>query len=218
MFENVYITAFSFYKPPLDSLADAPKLPYVDPLFKRRLSQLSRMTIEVVHRVKDCAPTAKIVFASFRGEIARQVKINRGLVDDFAILPAQFSLSVFNTPPAAATIALGIQNGYTAVYPSERRFYDAFVAAAAPVLAGSEAQTLFVYADEAIPAEYAPILDADEKNAFPLAFAAVLSRKTGADGIPVPKDIATTSPDAFLSYLLAHGTPRPADEATGATA
>ena len=61
MFENLFITSFACYKPPVDSPKDSPKLDYVDPLFKRRLSQLSRMTIEVVKQVKDNAPKAKKV-------------------------------------------------------------------------------------------------------------------------------------------------------------
>lgn len=207
MFGNLCVQAYSFYRPPAESPQDAPKLAFVDPLFRRRLSQISRMTIEVVSRVKDVAPQAKIVFASYRGEIARQVKINRGLVDDYAILPAQFSLSVFNTPPAAATIALGMKNGYSAVYPAGRSFFGAFVAAAAPVLAGNESSVIFVYADEQIPAEYNAILDDKEKSAFPLAFAAVLSARQTADGIPVPESVRTMTAEQFLSYLLEHGTP-----------
>lgn len=210
MFAGLCVRAFSFWRPPAESPQDAPKLAYVDPLFRRRLSQVSRMTIEVVRRVKDDAPQAHIVFASYRGEIARQVKINRGLVDDFAILPAQFSLSVFNTPPAAATIALGMKNGYTAVYPAERSFYGAFIAAAAPVLAGDEPQVIFVYADERIPDEYAPILDDAERAATPLALAAVLSAAR-SDGIPVPESVRTMTAEQFLSYLLERGTPAGTD-------
>ncbi|MBQ7158663.1 MAG: beta-ketoacyl synthase chain length factor [Treponema sp.] len=168
MFEKLYINQYAYYQPPKETPKESPKLDYVDPLFKRRLSQLSRMTIEVVKQVKDAAPDAKIVFASLRGEIGRQLKINRSLVDEFDILPAQFSLSVFNTPPAVATIALGLKNGYTAVYPSEGRLYDAFVSAVAPVLAGIEKHVIFVYGDELIPDEYAPIETSKEKIFFPL--------------------------------------------------
>ena len=205
MFEKLYINTFSFYKPAPDSPKDAPKLEYVDSLFKRRLSQLSRMTIEVVHNVQESAPEAKIIFASYRGEIARQVRINRGLVDDEAILPAQFSLSVFNTPPAVATIALGIKNGYTAVYPARHCFYDAFVAAATPVLSGREKQTVFVYGDELIPDEYKEILSAEEKAFFPFAFAAVLSSQKTPRSVSVPDGIAAFTAEQFLSYLLQKG-------------
>ncbi len=205
MFEKLFITQYAYYRPPIDSPKDAPTLDYVDSLFKRRLSQLSRMTIEVVKQVKDVAPEAKIVFASRRGEIGRQVKINRGLVDDFAILPAQFSLSVFNTPPAVATIALGIKNGYTAVYPSEGRLYDAFVTAAAAVLAGKEKQVIFVYGDELIPAEYESIERQDEKNFLPFAFALVLSAEKTDGALPLPEEIEKMTAEAFLSYLVEEG-------------
>ena len=106
---TIYVTKFAFYKPSPDNPGEMPKLEYVDSLFRRRLSQLTRMTIEVVHDLVSSEPEnakLKLVFGSFRGEIARQLKINKGLVEDAGVLPAPFSLSVFNTPPAATTIAL----------------------------------------------------------------------------------------------------------------
>ena len=205
MFSNLCINKFSFYRPPKENPSETPKLAYIDSLFKRRLSQLSRMTIEVIHQVKDSAPEAKIVFTSFRGEIGRQLKINRGLVDDFAILPAQFSLSVFNTPPAVATIALQIKNGYTALYPSEHRLYDAFMAAVAPVLAGIEKQVIFAYGDELIPEDYESIKTDDEQKLFPLAFALVISAEKTAGACVVPEGIEKFSPEDFLFYVQKNG-------------
>lgn len=211
MVENIYIQHFSYYQPPRESLKDAPPLPYVDALFKRRLSQLSRMTIEVVHGVKDAALNAKLVFASYRGEIARQVKINKGLVEDQDVLPAQFSLSVFNTPPAVATIALGLKSGYTAIYPSARsphRFYDAFSAALSALLSGSEERILFVYGDELIPAEYEAVLTDAEKAFTPFAFAAVLGTQKTDGALLLPEAlkkpdaaIRPYTPEDFLAYL-----------------
>ena len=188
MSDCIFIQRASFWKPPLDAPTAAPKLAYVDALFKRRLSQISRMTIEVVHGVQDAAPCAKLVFASYRGEITRQLKINRGLVEDGDVLPAQFSLSVFNTPPAVATIALGLKAGYTAVYPSQATgaspFRDAVAAACAPLLAGREKQVLFAYADEQIPADYAAVLTEAEKRFVPFAFAVVLGTEQTAGAFP----------------------------------
>lgn len=184
---ELYLTKFEKYEPCEENLAESPKLPYVDPLFKRRLSQISKMTIEVVHNVIDgdeSLKDAKLVFASFRGEIARQLKINKGIVEDAEVMPAQFSISVFNTPPAVATIALGMKAGYTAVYPAGRDFSAALSSAAAAVISGREKRVVFVYADERVPAEYEGTSSAalSEK---PMAMACVLSseRTEGASEI-----------------------------------
>lgn len=200
MFENVYIQQVACYQPPADNPKDAPKLAYVDPLFKRRLSQLSRMTIEAVHGVLEAAPdeaaAAKLVFASRRGEITRQLKINRGLVEDGDVLPAQFSLSVFNTPPAVATIALGLKAGYTAVYPDQstgRGFYDALMAAIAPLLVGKAAHVIFVYGDELVPSEYATVATETEQAFAPFACAVLLSTKKTTGALDLSAVLAAVS-------------------------
>ena len=172
-------------------------------LFKRRLSQISRMTIHVLHELLSAADDVKTVFVSFRGEIQQQFKINRMLIEDGELSPAAFSQSVFNTPPALASIALGLTAGYTAVYPANGRFDTGFQAAAAPLLSGATGEVslreippkeiALVYADELCPDEY----KCRERYA-PLAFAAML--KTEAPGIPVSQN-HQASPEEFLKYL-----------------
>lgn len=171
-----------------------PPLSFTPPLFRRRLSQLSRMTVQVVHDALELAGLGagpektgtaavggssatgiaplKQSFVSFRGELARQLSINRTLITEQDVLPASFSLSVFNTPMALASIACGLTGGYSVLFPPADGFYDGFCAACAPLLCGEEDRLLFVYADEAVPAEYAAFCPDD---ADPLAFATVLS-------------------------------------------
>ena len=202
---TIYVTKFAFYKPSPDNPGEMPKLEYVDSLFRRRLSQLTRMTIEVVHDLVSSEPEnakCKLVFASFRGEIARQVKINKGLVEDADVMPAPFSLSVFNTPPAAATIALGMKAGYTAIYPSEDNFLSALIAAASSVLSGSEKRVIFAYSDEKIPDEYAGC--AGYSNDSPLAFACVLSGEKSDDAFELNLDddkLKKMTPAEFLDFI-----------------
>ena len=179
---------------------DSPGLTFTTPLFRRRLSQLSRMTIQVIHDLLPAGASSfgedtKIVFVSFRGEIAQQFKINRMLIEAGDIPPAAFSLSVFNTPPALAAIALNLTAGYSAVYPAEDRFDTGFLAAAAPILCGDAEETVFVYADELVPREYGSLCPPCNE---PLAFAALLSRSP--EGLTVPA-AAMESPHTFLKYL-----------------
>lgn len=181
---------------------ESPKLEYTDPLFRRRLSQITKMTVHVVHNLLEKSQIdkeTKIVFASYRGEIEREFTINKGLIEDNMILPAGFSLSVFNTPISSATLAFGLKGGYSVVLPSKGNFKDAFLTAAAPLLAGTEENIIFVYADELVPEVYG---DKRPKDNFPLAFACVLSSKKN-DGICFDdfSSIPSSSFD-FLKFLL----------------
>jgi len=201
---KIYITKFASFQPSLENPAEQPKLEYVDALFRRRLSQITRMTIEVVHNLGDGLSNLKLVFASFRGEIARQLKINKGLVEDADVMPAQFSLSVFNTPPAATTIALGMKAGYTAIYPSEDNFLSALVAASSSILSGSDKSVIFAYADEKIPEEYANC--AGFSKDLPLAFACVLSGEKSVGAVEIDfedEDFLKNAktPQKFLEYM-----------------
>ncbi len=209
----------------IDESDAMPPLSFTPPLFRRRLSQLSRMTVQVVHDalelagLGDCVRESgetvgsgtgavgsdatsiaglKQAFVSFRGELARQLSINRTLIEEHDVLPAAFSLSVFNTPMALASIACKLKGGYSVLYPSDASFADAFKTAVAPLLCGDEERLLFVYADERIPDEYASFRPPE---AEPLAFAFLLS----ADGGPVSfslSDLEGKSPAAFLRLLL----------------
>ena len=202
---TIYVTKFARFTPSHENPAEQPKLEYVDSLFRRRLSQVTRMTIEVVHELVESESenaALKLVFASFRGEIARQLKINKGLVEDADVMPAQFSLSVFNTPPAATTIALGMKAGYTAIYPSEDNFASAFLAASSSVLCGAEKKIIFAYADEKIPEEYANCKGYGEK--MPLSFACVLSSENADGAIEIDLEseaVRAFTPSDFLEYL-----------------
>ena len=170
-------------------------------LLKRRLSQISRMTIHVLHEIMPIEENVKTIFVSFRGEITTQFKINRTLIQEGDISPSAFSQSVFNTAPAAAAIALNLWQGYSAVYPGNNSFNSGFLAAVAALLCGDAAETVLVYADEFCPPEYGDLCP--RPNAA-LAFAALLSLK--APGVPVlPHGEYLSSPENFLKFLYKGG-------------
>jgi hypothetical protein len=169
------------------------------------------MTIQVIHDIMPIPEGAKIVFVSFRGEINRQLTINRMQIEEGDLSPAAFSQSVFNAPPALAGIALNLRSGYSALYPEEGDFAAGFTVAAASVLGpkirnGSEREIVFVYADELCPPEYDSLCP--EPKAPPLAFAVLLSSREG--GIPLSpaggreSGNYLESPFAFLRYLYLH--------------
>lgn len=161
----------------IEQSKESPKLEYTDSLFRRRLSQITKMTVHVIHNLLEKTnvdKNTKIVFVSLRGEIEREFTINKSLIEDNMILPAAFSLSVFNTPVSSATIAFGLKGGYSVIYPSRNNFADAFKTAVAPVLAGTEDKIIFVYADELVPEYYG---DKRPEENFPCAFSFLVSGK-----------------------------------------
>lgn len=155
----------------------SPSLSYTDPLFRRRLSQLSKMTIEAVHKLVEFYPAAqnlKTVFTSFRGEIDREFKISKSIVEDQMILPATFSLSVFNAPIALASMANQLKAGYNTIFSTKDNFNDSVASAAVSVLSEVQDKLIFVYADEMIPADYEKVAPKDKP---PLCFATIISKE-----------------------------------------
>ena len=187
---ELFINHRAFWAPPADNLGAAPELEYVSPLLKRRLSQLTRMTIEVVHQVLPAAPDSSLVFVSSCGESARQLQVNRMLIEDGGILPAPFSLSVFNASPAMATIALGMKGGYTALFPASNVFQEGLASGAAPVMAGETESVILVFADQLLPEEYNAVAGKEDKIS-PYAAAFVLSSVKQPGGMAI-----TLNPEA----------------------
>lgn len=202
---KIYISNLHTWNASPDNPKEKPKLEFADPLFKRRLSQITRMTIQVVHDLIEEVPEAaeyKQVFVSFRGEIEREFTINRGIIEDSEILPAGFSLSVFNTPIAAASLSLGLKAGYSVIYPSKADFKDGLLGAAAPVLSGSEEKIILVYADEYVPDEYGA-LQPDNNSGY--AFACIISAVDIKESVSVDLNDSTfaegLNPEKFIKLF-----------------
>ena len=195
----MFVSNVCVWAPPAEDLSASPKLEWTQPIFRRRLSQLTKMTVQVARDLFEGSSidkNTKIVFVSFRGELEREFKVNQTLIQDDQILPAAFSLSVFNAAAAQATIALGLKGGYNCVFPSGSNFADGFLAAAAPVLAGTEENIVFIYADENVPEYYKEFLQGPNQ---PLAFAALLSSQKKGDALELNLDNIPRTPQEFIN-------------------
>lgn len=196
----MFVSKLCVWEPPADDLAASPKLEWTEAIFRRRLSQLTKMTVQVVHDIffdGTLDKNTKLVFVSFRGELEREFKVNKTLIQEESILPAAFSLSVFNAAIAQATIALGLKGGYTCVFPSNANFASGVLSAAAPVLAqGGDAKTVLVYADENVPDYYKEFLKGPNE---PLAFAALLSSQKTDNSIELNLEKIPRSPREFIN-------------------
>lgn len=202
---KIYISNLHTWNASPENPKEKPKLEFADPLFKRRLSQITRMTIQVVHDLIEEVPEAaeyKQVFVSFRGEIEREFTVNRGIIEDSEILPAGFSLSVFNTPIAAASLSLGLKAGYSVIYPGKSNFKDGLLGAAAPVLSGSEEKIILVYADEYVPDEYGSLQPGMNAGS---AFACIISAVDIKESVSVDLNDSTfaegLNPEKFIKLF-----------------
>lgn len=141
--------------PPDVDKASLPDLSFVPAMQRRRLTPLSKLAVALTHRLEESlSPEAKIYFVSLTGESARQLQVNSMVLQENEVLPAAFSTSVFNTPPAMASILLGLKNGYAALYPEIQDFSSAVQTVLAPLLAGNLSQVLMIYGDVRSPEEY----------------------------------------------------------------
>lgn len=185
-----------------------PSLDFVPAMQRRRMTPLAKLAVALAHRLKeDLLPQAKLYFVSLAGESSRQLQVNTMVLQDNEILPATFSTSVFNTPPAMVSIILGLKNGYSALYPPAGDFSSAVRCAVAPLVAGTRPQVLLIYADARSPDEYQSL---DGAQGLSWGFAALLETDTGrGSGVDFKSCVdseaivaAASSPQGLLCRLL----------------
>ena len=219
---EIYISRFSAWAPGIENAKEweewalgnreitsgsaSPDILFTEPMFRRRLSQISKMTIQVVHDLLPVKEETKILFLSFRGEISRYYNVTKTLIEDNNIMPATFSLSVFNVPVALSSMAFSLKGGYSAVYPGGNSFAAGLSLAEAAFLCGKSEEYIFIYADEEIPHEYKDIF---QGNHPPLAFGFLLSRDPGVQDSTPALQIPFSSvkegidcPESFLKRLI----------------
>lgn len=180
--------------PLIDSPAP-PALPFAKPIVYRRFSQITRMTCLLAHRLG--LDTDNFFFSSIRGEIRMQYRVNADYATFNELKPAHFSLSVFNTPPAQATILLSSKTPYTSLFSGKESVIRNLTGCARAFLkAKGSGSVLIIYAEEAAPEEYRNNL---RELYMPLSIAVKLAYSPQDDPIP---DAALASPEEFAHFLL----------------
>jgi hypothetical protein len=215
---ETYITRFSAWAPGIESSGEwdewamgkreissevkTPGITYTDSAFRRRLSQISKMSIQVIHDLLPLGENTKILFSSFRGELSREYQIFKMLREEGTVSPAAFSLSGFNTPVALASIAFGLKGGYSAIYPVNNSYTACVTAARAMLFSGATEEVVLVYADEHIPRECEFFF---REYPAPVAFGLLLSRNSTQSSVPLSFFKEEDNPLAFLKQVLLSG-------------
>lgn len=196
----------------------SPSLPFLDTMFKRRLSQLSKMVLHVGHEAAEGKTSLKVAFGSHYGEIGQQLKISSLLNDSGEVSPASFSLSVFNAPVALLSIAEKNTGRASAIYAGAESFETTLLSALALLKHSGDDEVLCVVGDELLPESYETLKPG--RN-IPYALALLIG-KNGSEGRKIGLNIehcssaeeirnggAAELPPAlgFLRWLVAAGSP-----------
>lgn len=181
---------------------DAPRLDFLPPMQRRRLSSMARMVFASAWPLAEGRPPMPVVYASRHGETSRGFELLQTLARDEDLSPTSFALSVHNAilgqwsivrNETCETVALSIEGDGAE---------HAFLEAGALQEQGHE-QVLVILAEETPPQAYRP-WTADIP--FPYAAAFVVGRGPGMslalspDGAP-PDQAGLPSPLSLLRHL-----------------
>ncbi len=153
------------------SLSDAECL-YLKPRQKRRLSHISKITLDVAFGAVSEYQSLPTVFASRRGEVGRMAELLKSICSGEDASPMGFSLSVHNTASGLFSINSGNQSASTAIAAGHDTVVSALLEANAQLASGKE-KVLLVIAEETMPEVYASFAGDNEQ---PVAAAFVLNR------------------------------------------
>jgi len=133
-----------------DETSAKPDVSFIPPLERRRLTGVERAALAVAWQVRP-EGEVPVVFASRWGEIGVTVKLMTQFHADREMSPAGFSASVHNAAPGAFSLLTHSHAPYTAIAARERSLEAGLLEALT-----QGAGVVFVFAEEATPAFYAP--------------------------------------------------------------
>ncbi|MDC7127296.1 MAG: beta-ketoacyl synthase chain length factor [Spirochaetales bacterium] len=158
-----------------------PPLEHMAKIKKRRLSQLTKMVLEVGHKLLENNDVDHIILCSRYGEIRMQYKITKGLLDDGEVKPSNFSLSVFNTPLSLLSIEEGKHGSVNILFAGDRIVSMGMQSMYAHAFCNPEDKILMIFADELLPEHYAPLTQAESS---PGAFGFVVTPQVEELSVP----------------------------------
>ena len=142
------------------NLSGNPDVSFIPPLERRRLTGVERAALSVAWQVRP-EGEVPVVFASRWGEIGVTVKLMQQFHADREMSPAGFSASVHNAAPGAFSLLTHNHAPYTAIAARARSLEAGILEALVQgtAVAGRppyRGPVVFVFAEEATPAFYAP--------------------------------------------------------------
>ena len=154
-----------------------PALPFIKPMLRRRLSQLSKMAVKVafecLNKESDDFAADRTVFCSRHGELARTVGLLEALASGDDLSPTGFSLSVHNAASGLYSIARGDTAASVSIAAGRDTLIEGVREAAMLLAEGGINTVLVVVADEPLPSHLQQYADETQRS---FALALLLSK------------------------------------------
>ena len=144
---------------------------YLKPRQRRRLSDISKITLDVAFGAISEHQQVSTVFASRRGEVGRMAGLLRDICAEEDASPTAFSLSVHNTASGLFSIQSNNHAPSTAVAAGHDTVAAAFIEACSQLACGKD-RVLLVISEDIMPQVYQCFSD---KNEQPVAAAFLLT-------------------------------------------
>lgn len=138
---------------PAEQVQQVPALSEMPAMMRRRVDRLGRMACQVAYWCQQAPGDAPLVFASRYGDADRSLSLLGDLVQQQALSPTGFALSVHNAVAALYSIARGDTRN-AVVVAAGRASATAALAEAAALLADGEPEVLVVCYEAPLPEHY----------------------------------------------------------------
>ncbi|HEY1181963.1 MAG TPA: beta-ketoacyl synthase chain length factor [Rhodocyclaceae bacterium] len=130
---------------------ELPKLDFVDPMLRRRLSELSKISLWTAHQCVQGLNAVRMIYASQHGEIVRTTEMLGELADNHPLSPTAFSMSVLNASIGLYSIIRGNTEPATAIAAGAETLGYALLEAYGQLSRNPTQPVLVIYADETVP-------------------------------------------------------------------
>jgi hypothetical protein len=130
---------------------ELPKLDFVEPMLRRRLSVLAKMSLWAAHQCAHGLSDVRMIYASQHGEIVRTTEMLDALVAGEPLSPTAFSMSVLNASIGLYSIITSNTAPATAIAAGEETLGYALLEAHGQLSSKPAQPVLVIYADETVP-------------------------------------------------------------------
>ena len=182
---------------------DDPTVPvdvsFVEPLLRRRLSSLARMTLRVAYDCGHGISELRFVYASRHGELGRTVSLLESLANNDPLSPTLFGTSVLNSSAGLFSVLERDEAPATAISAGDESFGYGLIEACLQLASDPEHPVLYVYSDEPVPAVFG---EKDSALPAPHAVAVLLDASANRRVCCTWSDGRRASSDAAQSYAF----------------
>ena len=169
---DVYISHLNYWYPNSDNLSidqsvkmgdeekEWPNLDFIPAMQRRRLSPFAKIALSVTHKtLANTTQSLPIIFSSRHGDLHKTSDLLADLVDENALSPTAFGLSVHNAIPSLFSILTTNKKAINAIAAGKDSFFMALIDAYSRLKSGVTDKILFIHADQKLPETYIAFKD-----------------------------------------------------------